>query len=480
MAIRRSGLFTKTFVLYNYYTMRNKKIAIILVVILAALAAFVFWRNGYSLKRTFEFNKKSASFPEAPVAQTPVADFGPGFATLWWTDFNNNRVIGFTPEGIVPWAQNMSAPPIPRTSWYFIGGVENITVAPNGNLITVHGDGMMVQEIDRQTHELVWQYGTAGIQTFRGGVLDEPDKSFKFNDHEVVINDGNDRLVKVVDQNTNQVVWEYGEYHKIGNAPGVLQGNTSVRPINNGGQFLITETLANRVILVDRATKNVVWQYVKPDAKWLQNVSVAPDGSFVLEDRQKGEVFAVNRDGKIIWDLFKLSDGNSISYPTDTAVLDNGHVLIAESGRHRVVEVVPQTGKVIRQYLIHGFLSSIAIDKNGLDGSVYAPQPDATAEKNEIITVQDSGKSLSSGGGGIGGAQSISGEVSATNPSTGKAGSISLKDGYGIQVYNYTRLVNKAGRPMSLMSVEKGDKISATGALSGTYLRASSVQDSSR
>lgn len=459
--------------------MRDKKIIVfVLVIILAALSAFVFLRRGNSIKSIFNLNKY-ASFPEAPGIQAPVVDFGPGFSMLWWTDFSNNRVIGFSPDGQVPWAQNMSALPIPRSSWYFIGGVENVTVAPNGNLITVHGDGMMVQEIDRRTRELVWQYGTAGVQTYRGGVLDEPDKSFKFNNHEVVINDGNDRLVKVVNQNTNQVVWEYGEYHKIGDAPGILRGNTSVRPINNGEQFLITETLANRIILVDRATKKVVWQYAKPDAKWLQNVSVAPDGSFVLEDRQKGEVFAVNRDGKIIWNLTKLSDANAISYPTDTAVLDNGHVLIAESGRHRVVEVAPQTGEIVRQYLIHGFVSSIAIDKNSLDGNAYAPRLEGTPPANEIITVRDSGQGMASGG-GIGGTQSVSGVVSATNPSTDKAGSISLKEGFGIQIYNYTRLVNKNGKPMSLMSVKRGDKITATGALSGTYLRAARVQNNSR
>ena len=400
---------------------------------------------------------------------------------LWWTDFNNNRVVGFTPDGKVPWIQNMSADPIPRSSWYFIGGIENITVAPNGNLITSHGDGMMVQEIDRKTHNLVWQYGTAGIQTFRGGVLDEPDKSYKFNDHEVVINDGNDRQVKIVDQNTNQVVWEYGQYHAISSAPGFLQGNTSVVPINGGEQFLITDTTAKKIILIDRATKNIVWQYVKPDAKWLQNVSVDRSGSFVLEDRLKGEVFAVNREGKIVWSLSKLSDGNSISYPTDTATLDNGHVLIAESGRHRIVEVVPETGEVVRQYLINGLVTTIAIDKKNLDEKIYSPQTTPIdKEKLETIKVEDLGKSLTSGGAPIAGSQMIKGVVADTNPSTGKAGSISLKEGFGIQVYNYSRVINKNGAPMSLMSIKKGDEITATGILSGTYLRATRVQDNSR
>jgi outer membrane protein assembly factor BamB len=451
-----------------------QKNLLILAGILAALVIFVF------LNSQLHKNKiVSKTTPASPQTQVITPDHGPGFAMLWWTDFNNNRVIGFTPDGQVPWAQNMSAPPIPRASWYFIGGVENVTVAPNGNLITVHGDGMMVQEIDRQTHELVWQYGTAGIQTFRGGVLDEPDKSYKFNDHEVVINDGNDREVVVVDQNTNQVVWQYGQYHQISSAPGLLRGNTSVRPVDGGKKFLITDTLANRIILVDRATKDIVWQYTKPDAKWLQNVSVTQTGDFILEDRQKGEVFAVNRAGQIVWDLTKLSDENSLSYPTDTAVLDNGNILIAESGRNRIVEVVPSTGQVVRQYLVHGFVSTIAIDNNDLAGNVYVTQPKAIADKSPIV-VQDAAVAKSSGGGGLGGGQTVSGEVSATNPSTGRAGSISLKDGYGAEIYNYSRVVDKNGAPLSLMAIQKGDKVEITGTVSGTFIRASLVKDDSR
>lgn len=451
---------------------------------LAALAVFFFWQRSSSLPRVLNLNR-FASFPEAPAAPKPVTDSGPGFAILWLTDFTNNRVLGFSPDGKVVWAQNISAPPLPRTSWYFIGGVERVTVAPNGNLITSYGDAMMVQEIDRQTHNLVWQYGLTGIQTYRGGKLDEPHKAWKINDHEVVINDSNDREVIVVDQNTNQVVWQYGEYHKVGTGPGILQGNTSVLPLNGGQQFLITETLANRIILVDRATKNVVWQYVKPDAKWLENVT--PDGdNFILSDRQRGEVFEVNRGGKILWDLEKLSDESTISYPTDTAVLDNGHVLIAEAGKARIAEVVPETGAVVRAYKIHGFVSTIALDLKSLDGSSYqaatsAPEP--ISDNPQIVTVDDATAGMQSGGAGLGGGQTFAGVAAHVNASTGRAGQIAFKKSGGlfaVEVYNYSRVVDKNGAPMSLMGVQEKDALTVTGILNGGFIAASRVQDNSR
>jgi outer membrane protein assembly factor BamB len=449
-----------------------------LLALVISLGLFIFFeRNKISEKK--EISNKTESFPEAPAK---IPDFGPGFSILWLTDFNGNRVLGFDPDGKVVWEQNMNSAPIPQASHYFIGGVEYISLAPNGNPIVSHGDGMMVQELDRQNHNLVWQYGTAGLQTYRGGVLDEPDKSFKFNDHEVVINDGNDRQVKVVDQNTGQVVWEYGQYHQISSAPGFLKGNTSVRPLNDGREFLITDTMAKKIMIIDRKTKNILWEYQKPDAEWLQNVFATNENTFVLEDRLKGEVFEIDRSGKILWSLSKLSDGKNLSGPADTAKLSNGNVLIAESGRHRIVEVVPQTGEIVREYLVHSFVSSIAVDKKSLDQkTVYHPTSQAIPEAEKIKTIQvnDLNTKSSSSPASIGGGQTISGKVTDVNASTSKAGAFSMvADGiaYGVQVYNYSRVTNASGATLNLAALKKGDKVTVTGSIRGTYIAATNVK----
>lgn len=466
--------------------MRHKIIISITLFFLVVISGVLLWQNWATVEQIFHLEKTEAPAQNKIGTIVKPKDNGPGFAILWMTDFTNNRVIGFTPQGKVVWAQNMSAPPIPRESWYFIGGVERVTVAPNGNLITSYGDAMIVQEINRQSHNLDWQYGTAGLQSYRGGKLDEPHKAWKINDHEVVINDSNDREVIVVDENTNQIVWQYGQYHALGTGPGILDGNTSVLPINGGKQFLITETLASRIILVDRATKNILWQYSKPDAKWLENVTATKDGGFILSDRLKGEVFAVSHEGAILWDLAKLSDENTISYPTDTAELENGNVLIAEAGRARIVEVVPATGQIVREYLIHGFVSTIAIDQNNLDmsprviGSGGQPAPN----KTEVVAVDDAAAGMTPGAVGTAeNGQTFSGTVADVNASTGRAGQIAMKNGsglYAVEVYNYTRLVNKSGAPMSLENIQQKDSITVTGTISNNFISSQRVQDNSR
>ncbi len=260
--------------------------------------------------------------------------------------------------------------------------VEYVTVAPNGNLIVADGEGMTVQEIDRETHGIVWQYGVKDVPGSGDGLLHQPDKAFKINDHEVVVNDGNNRRVIIIDQKTDKIVWQYGETLKMGSGPGLLRGNTNVVPMP-GRQFLITDTLEKKILIVDRATKEIVWEWVKLDAKWLQHAWPTPEGTFVLEDRQKNEVFEVSDSGEILWKLTALADGSQLRYPTDIIKLGRGSVLIAEAGRGRVIEVVPDTGQVLSTYDGVGFVTTIAIETS-LDAVAFVgPRENIPADSPE-------------------------------------------------------------------------------------------------
>lgn len=294
-------------------------------------------------------------------ASAPGRTVETSFITLWISDFKGNRILGLNRAGDVVWRQQMASAPLQPRSYNT--NLEYISVAPNGNLITADGEGMIVQEIDRTTHEVVWQYGVKDVQGYIKGFLHQPDKSFKINDHEVLINDGNNRRVIIVDQRTNEIVWHYGETLRMGSTPGLLRGNTNAVPLSDGREILITDTLEKKIIIVNRATQQIMWEWRKPDARWLQHVFATPEGTFVLEDRQNNEVFEVNHSGQILWTLTHFSDGSNVRYPTDSAKLGNGNVLIAEAGRGRVIEVAPHTGEIVQQYNGLGFVTTIAIDQ---------------------------------------------------------------------------------------------------------------------
>jgi outer membrane protein assembly factor BamB len=306
----------------------------------------------------------------------------PSFHTLWISDFKGNRIYAVNRAGEVVWEQNMAAPPLPLRSYNV--HVEYVTVAPNGNLVAADGEGMMVQEIDRRTHKLVWQYGVRQRQGFQKGFLHQPDKAYKIGAHEVLINDGNNRRVIIVDQRTNEIVWQYGVTLKMSNKPGYLRGNTHAVPVvlepwgtplrdpqKQHYGILITDTLEKKLLLVDRQTKKIVWEFHKPDARWLQHAAPTWEGTIVVEDRQRGEVFEVNRAGQIIRTIHKLGDGKPLHYPSDVLRLGNGNYLIAEMGRGRIVEVNPQTLEIVWQFGLGkprrsartGLATTIAIDQ---------------------------------------------------------------------------------------------------------------------
>jgi len=352
--------------------MKNKQFKFILI--LLAVLALLFWSVFFISHRVGSPGFITESLKLSHEAPDNQSDDSSGnqlnsshvqdFAVLWISDFIGNRILGLSPTGETIWEQNMSKQPIPDESRNV--SCEYVTVAPNGNLIVADGDGMMVQEIDRKTHALIWQYGVRSKQGYSNGLIHQPDKSFKINDHEVVINDGNNRRVIIVDQRTNDIVWQYGENMKMGSEPGFLKGNTCVVPLNEGQQFIITDTLENKIIIVDRATKQIIWEWKKPDAAWLEHVFPTKEGTFILEDRLQNEVFEVDREGKILWTIERLADGSYLNYPTDTAKLSNGNILIAEAQRGRVIEVVPDTGKIVRQFNGTGFVTTIAVDQKGL------------------------------------------------------------------------------------------------------------------
>lgn len=331
----------------------KKNSALVLVIML--LAVLMVGGGYYFAQKKLSKNTKVELVKVTPSAPSD-------YAVLWYSDFGGNRIVGLDRSGKQVWLQRMNGTPIPPSG--YATRIEYVTVAPNGNLIVSDGEGMMVQEIDRATHKLVWQYGVKDIQGFEKGYLHQPDKSYKINDHEVLINDGNNRRVIIVDQKTNNIVWQYGENLKMGNKPGQLMAGTNTVPINGGKQILITDTLQKKVFIINRETKQIDWEWEKPDASWIQHVFPTAEGTFVMEDRNKDEVFEVDKSGKILWTLSKLKNGQSINHPTDTVKLGNGNVLIAESGRGRIIEVTPSTGEIVNEYKNLGLVTTIFIDQN--------------------------------------------------------------------------------------------------------------------
>jgi sugar lactone lactonase YvrE len=71
-----------------------------------------------------------------------------------------------------------------------------------------------------------------------------------------------------------------------------------------------------------------------------------PGGQILITERHRGRVFAVTREGKIVWEQGGLQG------PVNAEPLENGNVLIVENDSGRVSEASPG-GKTVREFTGH-------------------------------------------------------------------------------------------------------------------------------
>jgi hypothetical protein len=198
-----------------------------------------------------------------------------------------------------------------------------------------------VIEIDKRTHEMLWHFGDGQDKAGPNSVVGVNDAE-RYGKLTLVsgtgippsdpplpgcsdpVNGCPDNRVMLVDPE-GTIVWQYGQAGVAGS--GADQLNTPVaatvvaRFMNLPGfQVLITDQVNQRVIAVDMA-HNIVWQY----------------GQTGMAGKGPGQ----------------------LNSPNSAEVLDNGHVLIADEGNNRVIEVTTG-GKIVMTFTIGGTLSGAA------------------------------------------------------------------------------------------------------------------------
>jgi outer membrane protein assembly factor BamB len=214
-----------------------------------------------------------------------------------------------------------------------------------GNVLIADQFNNRVIEIDRESHEIVWRFGT-------GSDKPGPDSVVGTNDAERVgmftlisgtgipptptgspplpgcsdpVNGCPDNRVLLVDRR-GRIVWQYGAAGVTGAGPNQL--NTPVHslflssfPGHPGFHVMITDQGNQRVIVVN-ASRQIVWQF--------GTTGVAGNGS------------------------------DQLNNPNSAELLENGHVLIADESNNRAIEVAIDSMQVVAQFTVGGTASGVA------------------------------------------------------------------------------------------------------------------------
>ena len=252
-----------------------------------------------------------------------------------------------------------------------------------GNIVIADQFNNRVIEIDPETHEVIWQFGS-------GSDIPAPDSIVGTNDAERVgdltlisgtgipggvtpplpgcsdpVNGCPDNRVIVVNEE-GDIVWQYGQAGVAGAGPDQLNVPVAATFLPSG-HVLITDQSNERVIEVNKK-KEIVWQYgmtgfTGSGFDELNNPNSAElleNGHILIADENNNRAIEVDRGFNII---HTFTAGDTASGVAFASRLENGNTLLTDSNNSRIVEV-DSSDNVVWEYFT-----------NARPGSIAAPLP---------------------------------------------------------------------------------------------------------
>ncbi len=152
----------------------------------------------------------------------------------------------------------------------------------------------------------------------------------------MVVDQGNNRVIEI-DKASKQIIWTYGPK----DSPGALNNPNSAELLPNG-DILIADENNNRIIEVTRAG-SIVWQYDQ-GLSGAAFASRLPNGDTLITDSAHSRVIEVTPDKKVVFAYFTNTDqkSNTAPLPTNAVLLANGAISIADQFNNRVLIIHPE------------------------------------------------------------------------------------------------------------------------------------------
>jgi len=220
---------------------------------------------------------------------------------------------------------------------------------------------------------------------------DESEPSERHGNHILIADQFNNRVIEV-DRNSHNVVWQFGDGTDKPGAHSVVGVNDAERvgnltlisgtgiPASNpplpGCSDAVNGCPDNRVMLVNHHGK-IVWQYgqagvagsgfnqlntpvhavVVPEFQRRHGLHV------MITDQANQRVIVVDRKGHLVWQYGTTGvAGNGpfqLNNPNSAELLENGHVLIADENNNRVIEITTDF-QIVKQFTASGTVSGAA------------------------------------------------------------------------------------------------------------------------
>jgi hypothetical protein len=233
--------------------------------------------------------------------------------------------------------------------------------------------------VDRHGN-IVWQYGQFGVTGSGPDQLNVPvQNTWLPNRHVLITDQANERIIEV-DVATKEIVWQYGTTGLSGNGPNQLNNPNCAELLENG-HILICDENNNRAIEVTHS-KKIIWQYGSGDPNINDPVSGVAfasrleNGHTLITDSNHARIVEIDQNKNVVWEYFTCT-GQACNLPRGTGPLPtravrlrNGHTLISDQYNHRVIEV-NHAKQIVRTF---GKLGSLGYNTESVaDGGLNSP-----------------------------------------------------------------------------------------------------------
>ena len=177
--------------------------------------------------------------------------------------------------------------------------------------------GEAIQEIDRKTKAVVWEWCTfdhLDVDIDIIGPLHPRDRWTNLNAI-TMMQDGNllvsfrcINTIAIIERSTNNIIWRWGADEIAGQHNPTLLENGNILLFDNGAHRNYTTIDYSRVIEVNPNTNQIEWEY-KEDPPFDFNSFICSgaqrqkNGTTLICEALKGRIFEVTQEGDIVWEF---------------------------------------------------------------------------------------------------------------------------------------------------------------------------------
>lgn len=250
---------------------------------------------------------------------------------------NRNRVLKTDRKGNIPWKYGDSEnQKLLRPNF--------AELLLNKNVLISDTDLHRVIEVNIETNEIVWQYGTDGIPGDGPNQLNKPRSAIRLQNGNTLITDqGNTRVIEV--NPNHEIVWEFGGVSNLGGPFYAIRLRKTT---------LITDWTNHVVIEIDNQSKNIIWQYGTSKKSgntpgflsYPEYATKLINGNTLIADTRNNRILEVNKEGQIVWQF-----SEKLNAPTFVKRMKNDQTLILHAANRQMLEV-DKEGKLIWKYIL--------------------------------------------------------------------------------------------------------------------------------